>query len=42
MSVDHLFPIVESEIDSGMFVQVASRLAVGDVPEEVVDGAEPS
>ena len=38
MTADHLFPILESEVDSGMFVQVASRLAVGDVPEEVVDG----
>ena len=26
------------EVDSGMLVQVASRLVVGDIPEEVVDG----
>ena len=38
MTADHLFPILESEVDSGMLVQVASRLAVGDIPEEVVDG----
>ena len=28
MTADHLFPILESEVDSGMLVQVASRLAV--------------
>ena len=38
MTADHLFPILESEVDSGMLVQVASRLADGDIPEEVVDG----
>ena len=33
MTADHLFPILESEV--GLFVQVVSRLAVGDIPEEV-------
>ena len=38
MTADHLFPILESEVDAAMFVQDASRLAVGEVPEEVADG----
>ena len=33
VTADHLFPILEREVDSGMLVQVASRLAVGDIPE---------
>ena len=28
----------ESEADSELLVQVASKLAVGDVPDEVIDG----
>ena len=35
---DHLFPIFESETDSELFVQVASKLAIADVPQEVTDG----
>ena len=38
MTVDHLFSILESEADSELLVQVASKLAVGDVPDEVIDG----
>ena len=38
MTVDHLFPILESEPDSELLVQVVSKLACGDVPEEVIDG----
>ena len=37
MTVDHLFPVLESEPDSELFVQVVSKLACGDVPEEVID-----
>ena len=38
MTADHLFPILESETDSELLVQVASKLAIADVPEEVIDG----
>ena len=38
VTADHLFPILESEADSELLVQVASKLAVVDVPEEVIDG----
>ena len=38
MTADHLFPFLESEADSELLVQVASKLAVVDVPEEVIDG----
>ena len=38
MTADHLFSILESEADSEVLVQVASKLAVGDVPDEVIDG----
>ena len=38
MTADHLFSILESEADSELLVQVASKLAVGDVPDEVIDG----
>ena len=34
MTADHLFPILWSEVDSEMFVQVASILAVCDKPEK--------
>ena len=37
-SVEHLFCILESEADSELLVQAASKLAVGDVPDEVIDG----
>ena len=38
MTADHLFSILDSEADSELLVQVASKLAVGDVPDEVIDG----
>ena len=38
MIADHLFSILESEADSELLVQVVSKLAVGDVPDEVIDG----
>ena len=38
MTADHLFSILESEADSELLVQVAFKLAVGDVPDEVIDG----
>ena len=38
MTADHLFPILESEADSEQLEQVASNLAVADVPVEVIDG----
>ena len=37
MTADHLFPVLESDRDSALLVQVASKLARGDVPEEVID-----
>ena len=37
-TADHLFTILESEVDSELLVQNASKLAVGDVPDEVIDG----
>ena len=38
MTADHLFFILEGEADSELLVKVASKLAVGDVPDEVIDG----
>ena len=38
MTADHLFPILESEADSELLVQVVSKLVVADVPERVIDG----
>ena len=38
ITADHLFSILESEADSELLVQVASKLAVGDVPDEVING----
>ena len=37
MTADHLFSIFESQADSELLVQVASKVAVGDVPNEVID-----
>ena len=37
MTSDHLFPILESEADSKLFVQVCALLAVGNVPDEIID-----
>ena len=36
MTSDHLFPILESEVDSGLFGQVGSLLAVGNVPPAIL------
>ena len=38
MTADHLFPILESEPDSELLVQVVSKLACGDVPQDVING----
>ena len=35
MTADHLFPVLESEVDSGWLVEVAQILAVGEVPLEI-------
>ena len=37
MTSDHLFPVLESDADSELFVQVSSLLAVGNVPEEIIE-----
>ena len=37
MTSDHLFPILESEADSELFVQVCALLAVENVLEEIID-----
>ena len=37
ITADHLFPVLESDRDSALLVQVALKLARGDVPEEVID-----
>ena len=37
MTSDHLFPVLESEGDSESFVKVASMLAVGNVPDEIIE-----
>ena len=34
MTADHLFPLLESETDSGRLVELAQILAAGDVPPE--------
>ena len=36
MTADHLFPLLESETDSGRLVELAQILAVGDVPPEIM------
>ena len=36
MTSDHLFPILESEVDSGLFGQVGSLFAVGNVPPAIL------
>ena len=41
MTADHLFPILEREVDSGMFVQVSSRLVVGDNRRTALNFAKP-
>ena len=38
MTVDHLFPILENERDSMLLVEMASSLATGNVPSEIIDG----
>ena len=37
MTSDHLFPVLESDVESELFVQVSSVLAVGSVPEEIIE-----
>ena len=37
-TVDHLFPLLESEHDSGLLAQAASALARGEIPEEILSG----
>ena len=37
MTSDHLFPVLESLAVSELLVQVASHLAVGRVPEEIIE-----
>ena len=37
MTADHLLAILESEVASELLVQVASKLAVADVPQKVID-----
>ena len=37
MTSDHLFPVLESDVESDLFVQVSSLLAVGNVPEEIIE-----
>ena len=36
MTSDHLFPILESEADSDLFVQVSALLSIGNVPESIL------
>ena len=36
MTSDHLFPILESEADSELLVQVGALLSVGNVPDPVL------
>ena len=38
MTADHLFPILENERDSMLLVEMASSLATGNVPSEIIDG----
>ena len=37
MHSDHLFPLLEKPRDSEFLAQVASLMAVGDVPEDILD-----
>ena len=37
MTSDHLFPVLESDVESDLFVQVSSLLAVGNVPKEIIE-----
>ena len=37
MTADHLFPHLENERDSGLFVQVATSLARGNIPEVIIE-----
>ena len=37
MTSDHLFPVLESDADSELLVQVSSLLAVGNVLEEIIE-----
>ena len=37
MHSDHLFPLLERLRDSELLAQVASQMAVGDVPEDILD-----
>ena len=37
MTSDHLFLVLESDVESDLFVQVSSLLAVGNVPEEIIE-----
>ena len=37
MTSDHLFPVLESEGDSESLAKVASMLAVGNVPDEIIE-----
>ena len=36
MTSDHLFPVLESDVESELFVQVSSLLAVVNVPEKIL------
>ena len=37
MTADHLFPILENERDSSLFVQAATSLARGNIPEVIME-----
>ena len=37
MTADHLFPILENELDSSLFVQAATSLAKGNIPEVIME-----
>ena len=37
MTSDHLFPVLENEVDSESLARVASMLAVGNVPVEIIE-----
>ena len=37
MHSDHLFPLLKRPRDSELLAQVASLMAVGDVPEDILD-----
>ena len=38
VTLDHLFPLLESEADSQLFAQVGVLLSVGNVPEPILEG----